>query len=319
MAFTRKSKNRRFERTHVLDVKLSALQRRRLMARILALALLVCFMLAVGVFVVMRGGDWLLRRLVYENPAFAIHQLDLQTDGVLSLEQLRAWAGVKLRDNVMAVDISRIKRDLEMVPIIESAAVERVLPHTLRIRICEREPIALVPLPPFRPGATNPPRAFFTLDAKGYFMFTVDAQQRSTPAPTNERMPVIVGIPPSDMRPGRPSESSQVHAALRLVQAFEQSPLKSRLDLIQIDVASPKVLLATSSQTNEIVFGLGDMDLQVRRWHAVMEQGQRLGRQLAWMDLSVANNVPVRWQETSLTGPVNSRTNQTTFNRKKHV
>ena len=62
-----------------------------------------------------RGGG--LRRLLYENPAFATHHLDVETDGVIAREQLRRWAGVKLEDNLLALDLERVKRDLELVPV----------------------------------------------------------------------------------------------------------------------------------------------------------------------------------------------------------
>ena len=56
-----------------------------------------------------------------------------------SADQLRRWAGVKPGENLFALDLARVKRDLEMVPLIDSVSVERVLPRTLRIRVTERE------------------------------------------------------------------------------------------------------------------------------------------------------------------------------------
>jgi len=35
----------------------------------------------------------------------------------------------------------------------------------------------------------------------------------------------------------------------------------------------------------------------------VHEYGQRAGKYVAWMDLSVANNVPARWLDPSLPAP----------------
>ena len=71
----------------------------------------------------------------------------MQTDGVISVDQLRRWAGVKPEENLLALDLARVKRDLEMVPLVQSVSVERILPRTLRIRITEREPIAQVNVP----------------------------------------------------------------------------------------------------------------------------------------------------------------------------
>jgi len=71
---------------------------------------------------------------VYSNKAFAIHEINIQTDGVLSTEQLGRWSGVKREQNLFALDLARVKRDLELIPSVASVSVERVLPHTLRIR-----------------------------------------------------------------------------------------------------------------------------------------------------------------------------------------
>src|SRR5260370_23798635 len=101
-----------------------------------------------GLLLVWRRGEWMVRRFVYENLGFAIHQLDVQTDGAIALEQLRSWAGVKLEDNLFALDLARVQRDLELVSVIQRASVERVFPHTLRLRVMERTPIAQFILPP---------------------------------------------------------------------------------------------------------------------------------------------------------------------------
>src|SRR4029434_5257057 len=144
MAFRRKHRNRLHRRGHVLDVKLRAAQRPQNRLRAFTFLVAVCFAVFATLFVTWRGGELLLRRSIYENKAFAIRKIEVETDGVLSPEQICAWAGVRAEANLMALDLARVKRDLELVPAIESAAVELILPGTLRIRVIEREPIARV-------------------------------------------------------------------------------------------------------------------------------------------------------------------------------
>src|SRR5881397_2696664 len=131
----RKARNRRFQRYHVLDVKLRASERRRVRLRAVGFGLAVMLAIFTALLVFWKGGDWLLRTLVYENTAFAIHHLDVQSDGEIALEQIRRWAGVKYNDNLLALDLARVRRDLELVPAIRAVSAERVLPHTLRIRV----------------------------------------------------------------------------------------------------------------------------------------------------------------------------------------
>jgi cell division septal protein FtsQ len=314
----RKRKNRRFGRTRVLDVKLSSAQRRQARLRKLALLLGTASCLLAGFLVVWRGGEWLLQRFVYENSAFAIHHLEVQTDGVISLQQLRHWAGVKLQDSLLALDLARVKRDLELAPMIQSAAVERVLPHTLRVRVTEREPIAQFIFPQIRAAGVHD-RGVYLLDAAGYVMLPLQPHQRSSPAPTNDRLPVLIGIQPSDLRPGIQAGSPQVRAALGLIEAFQYSSMTEVAELQHIDVTAPNVLQVTTTQGSEVTFGLADFDLQLRRWRQVYEYGQRAARHVAFLDLSVSNNVPARWLEASLVPPMSPRPSRQSHYRRKNV
>lgn len=317
--FKRRPKNRRFERKHVLDVKVSSVRRRQIWFRRLGMLIMGAFTIALAVFVIGQGGDWVLEKLVYTNPAFAIHTVDIETDGVLSREQLRSWAGVRLESNLMRLDLGRIKRDLELVPVIDSAAVERILPHTLRIRITERVPVAQVFLPAqWNDGRGRP--TVYTVDAHGFFMFPVEPGQREMQAASKEVLPALVGIPLADLRPGRCTDLPQVQAALRLLQAFEQSPMAGRVQIRQIDLSSPWMLKVGTDQKSTVIFSLENPEFQLRRWAAVHSYGMRANRQVAWMDLSVANNVPVRWQDEPAPAetPASLSPSDSTT-RKKHV
>ena len=320
MFFKSKRRNRRHSRGYVLDVKLSASQRRENRFRRVTLLLGSSLILFFTVFIVWRGGEMLLRRFVYENPAFAIRALDVETDGVLSPEQIRTWAGVRRNDNLLALDLARVERDLKLVPAIEAVSLERVLPGGLRVRVTEREPIAQVIQSQVR-AANGYEGGVYTLDANGYFMFPIEAVQRTTPVvQTNDHLPVIVGIPARDVRPGRQTETPQVKAALALVKEFERSPMAGLVDLKQIDVATPGVLLVTTVQGNELTFGLVDFDGQLRRWRSVHDYAQRFGKHITSMDLAVANNAPMLWTDvTGIPVPPRAKTPKTSPYKKKHV
>jgi len=313
----RKSRNRRFQRYHVLDVKLRSSERRRLRLRALGVALAISGAVFAALFFFWRGGDWMLRQLVYENAAFAIHHLDVQTDGVIALEQLRRWAGVKYDDNLLALDLARVRRDLELIPVIRSASAERVLPHTLRIRVIEREPIAQCAVP--QPGTTNAEPVIFLLDAEGFVMAPLRPDQRSTPASTNDHVPMLIGMQPRDLRAGRPVESPQTRAALNFLDAFQRSSMAGSVDIKQIDVGAPGTLPVVTEQSSEVIFGVGDFETQLRRWSVVVEHGRRTGKHVAWLDLSVMNNVPARWLEASLLPPMPPKSPKFAKTRRKNV
>ena len=316
--FKRKRKNRRLGREHVLDVKLRSSQVRVARTRMTAVALGAVFATVFGLYLLWRSGEWALDRLVYENAAFDIQEIDVQTDGIISVDQLRRWMGVRTGQNLFALDLARVKRDLELVSLVDSVSVERILPRTLRVRVNEREPLAQVNVPrPKQGGGVE--LAAYQLDIDGVTILPLDNAQRATPLPQPEQFPVLTGVSATDVQPGRRIENPQVQAALQLIVAFEHSPMVGLADLKSIDVSSPEVLVVTTGQGSEITFGLTDLDQQLRRWHRVFQAGQKEGKAIASLDLAVSNNLPTRWLEASAVPPVSPRLPKPYHSKKKHV
>jgi len=319
MWFKRRPKNRRLGRDQVLDVKLRSSQVRAKRTRLFALSMGGIFAVVFGLYLAYRVGGKALDKLVYENKAFALQELDVQTDGVISTDQLRRWAGVRLEENLLALDLARVKRDLELVPLVQSASVELILPHTLRVHVSEREPIAQINLPRPRPN-TNVELAVCQVAAAGWVMLPLDPRQRATPlSQPADQLPVLSGIDASFVQPGRRIEAPQVQAALQLVLAFEQSPMAGLVELKRIDVSSPDALVVTTGQGSEVTFGLSDIDQQLRRWHDIFDMGQKLSKAIATLDLAVTNNIPARWLEASAVPTSAPKPVKPSRNRKKHV
>jgi len=303
----------------VLDVQLRSSVLRAARTRFFALAAGGAFAAIFGTYLLWRLGNWGVNQLLYENKAFAIREIEVQTDGVISHDQLRRWARVKPGANLLALDLMDVKRNLEYVPFITSASVERVLPNTLRLRIIEREPIAQINLP--RPRATGGVElVVYRLDAEGYVTPALDPVQRSTPLfQPEEPLPVIVGANPHDLQPGRRVESLAVQSALRLITAFGCSPMFGLAELRRVDVGATGVLVVTTETGSEITFGLEDCGRQLLRWREIYDAGIRLQRVLASLDLAVTNNIPLRWLEASAVPSTPRKPAKPSPPRKKHV
>ncbi len=319
MWFKRKSKNRRLARNEVLDVKLRSSQVRAGRRRLLAMALGAAFATVFGLYLFWRTGEWALDRLVYHNKAFDLQEIDLRTDGVIAIDQLRRWAGVKPEENLLALDLARVKRDLELVPLVRSASVERILPHTLRIRVDEREPLAQIKVP--RPLANDSlDFAVLYLDEEGVVIPPLESRQRALPpGQSGEQFPLISGINPNHAQLGRRIEAPQVQAALQLILFFEQSPMAGLADLRRIDVSAPDVLVVTTSQGGVVTFGLQELDHQLRRWRGIFDAGQKLGKAIATLDLAVTDNIPARWLEASEVPPTAPTSPSPSRFKRKHV
>jgi len=298
MWFRRKQKNRRLHHFHVLDVKLRSDQVRATRVRMALILLLVPFCTIFGLYLLWRTGEWALDKFVYENSEFAVQHVEVKTDGMIAPDQLRRWSGVKLGDNLIALDLTAVKRNLELVSTIGSVSIERILPRTLKISVTERDPVAQVNIP--RAGASGGIAVeVFQLDADGYVMQPLDPRLCVIPlAQVNSQLPVISGLNVYQLRSGHRVELPQVQAALELIGAFGHSPMAGLVDLRRIDVSLPGAVVATTGQGGEITFGLNNLEQQLRRWREIYDLGQRMNKAVVSLNLAVSNNVPIRWMET---------------------
>jgi len=238
---------------------------------------------------------------------------------VIAPEQLRRWSGVRPGENLMALDLGAVKRNLELVSTIGSISVERVLPGTLRIRVTERRPVAQVDIPRPGPGG-GIGVTVFQLDAEGYVLQPLDPRQCVIPlAQIRNQLPVITGLNVYRLEPGQCVESPQALAALQLLAAFNRSAMAGPANLRRIDVSSPGVVMATTGQGAEITFGLDNLEQQLQRWREIYDLGQRMNKAIASLDLAVSNNVPVRWMETVAAPAALPEQNATPTIRRRNV
>jgi len=319
MWFKRQRKNRRLHRPHVLDVKLRSDQVRAERTRVAALTAGIVFGTVFGLYLVWRSGEWALNRFIYANPAFAIQHVEVKTDGVIAPDELRRWSGVKLGDNLIALDLASIKRNLELVSSIGSVSVERVLPRTVKISVTERAPVAQVDIP--RAGTAGGINvAVFQLDADGWVIQPLDPRLCVIPlAQVSDRLPVITGLNVYQLQPGHRVDLPQVRTALALIGAFGHSPMAGLVDLRRIDVSAPGVVVVTTDEGGEITFGLGDLDRQLRRWREIYDLGRQSNKAVAALDLAVSNNVPVRWMQAMMAPSVAPRPVAPANTRRKNV
>jgi cell division septal protein FtsQ len=295
MWFKREQKNRRLGRGHVLDVKMRSDQVRATRMRLATAAFALIFGTVFGLYLFWRAGEWTLDKFIYENSEFAIQQIDVQTDGKIPEDQIRRWSGVKPGQNLIALDLAAVKRNLEMVSVINSVSVERMLPRTLRIRVAERKAVAQVDVP-CADNKNGLSLSIFQLDGNGCVMQPMDPNLRVVSlAQVDSSLPVLTGLSVFQLQPGHCIVSAEALAALKLIQAFDHSPMVGLADFQRVDVSQPQVVIVTTTQGCEITFGLDNLQQQLARWREIYDFGRRTNKTIAAADLAVGNNIPVRW------------------------
>jgi cell division protein FtsQ len=305
-------------REFVLDVKLRSSQVRARRVRSAALLLGGLFVTVACVCLAWRATEWGLDLLLYKNKAFAVTDLDVQTDGAIAPDQLRRWTGVQLGENLFALDLVTVRRNLQLVSMIQSVSVEKVLPHSLRVRVTEREPVARLSIA--RPGAAGALELSpLFLDSDGYVILPLAPAQCSGGVAPNDQLPTIIGINANEVQGGRRMELPQVRAALELILAFQRSSMQGLIDIATVDASATDVLVIKTGQGSEVTFGLSDPEQQLLRWQAIFEKGQQMNKAIATLDLAVSNSIPATWLEASALPPVPVKSSKPFRPRKKHV
>lgn len=308
------------EKRQALEVRARSKSARAFRLKLALNALAISAGLVLVLLTVWKGGEVLLERYVYTNPSFAVADLRIKTDGIIPAEQIRRWAGVKRGDNLLSLNLPRIKRSLELVPLIESASVERHLPRRLVITVIERKPIARVLVFQRSAGGGLEPSSFY-LDRQG--MVIPPYARNLNPRAFDEAirwLPNLAGIEGAQLRPGHKVAQREVLRALEWVAEFRESGMAGRVDVTTVEISDSGTLEIATAQGNHVTFSTRPFAGQFARWRTVHEYALRNSKRIARLDLAVTNYVPAKLID--LTNAPPSALHQPrgeSPNRKKHV
>ena len=226
--------------------------------------------------------------------------MDYRTDGNISENQLQDWGGVRKGDNLLSIDLLRIKRNIELTPRVKMASVERILPDTLQVRVTERVPMAQIWV--WQRGGDGPGGydcVRLQVDESGHVMPPIAGRSVVIPEQQAEwSLPVIAGIELKTLRslaPGRAADLPKLQSALNLIRAYRRSSLAGEIDLRVVDLSQPRILRVTTGDGGQIDLATSRLSQQFSRWARIRAHGEKFGFAIETMDLSVTNNVPVRW------------------------
>jgi cell division septal protein FtsQ len=215
-------------------------------------------------------------RLFARNDKFTIREIEVTTTGTLPVSNLREYAGVAEGQNLFAVDIEQIARNIERTPRVRSAEVRRVLPDKLSIRVHERVAIARI-----AEGATGLPMA---VDRDGFVL-----------GPSVGRgLPIISGLAEKGLAPGSIIRDSRALDALEALHVCEQTKLGTLLNIQAINVKHPDYLDLALASGARVDIGRDRIAWRLEKLADLISTHRELGMELEYADLTVDRNFPVR-------------------------
>lgn len=240
------------------------------------------------------AGRWGVNRLVYENPRFAITDITVDSKGVIPRFVVLQFAGIKPGQNIFAVNIERAAQNLAMIPMVRRVEVRREMPNRLVIELEERLPVARVQGPT---GLANP--LPFFMDREGVIFKPIALSDGSVlQVPGLERLPLLVGVPATDLRVGKPLGSDQALRAVELMDKLAQSAAGALLEVDTIHVGRPRELQLVTKERMVVRLATEDFTPQLRRLVAIITWSDQRRRPLQMVDLTVPRGVPVTFAGT---------------------
>ena len=258
----RGNRRRRSLRTTMLNVSARASeQRAERMHRAGAIVLLLAVLGTAG-WLASVGTQQAARMLFSANPLFTIRRLDVSSDGRLTPELLRQYAGVAQGDNLFAGDVRRIREGLGAVPVVKEVEVNRTLPDAMSVRVVERTPLARIVMP-----STGLQLA---VDREGWVL---------GPGSASVALPMLSGYATPGLRPGVQVKGAEIGDALELLDLCDRTRLSQHVPIREVrreDAESMRLFLAGGE---EALLPREDMTNRVSRLADLVRQIRGSSRQ----------------------------------------
>ncbi len=286
----RLSTSRQRRQQHLLDVKVRARKASAQRTQKMFFGFCLFILLGGGLGGVVFGAKRALNALFFENPDYAVKNIEVSVDGKLTRDAVLQAAKLTDGINIFSVNLPQIQEKLGKLPQVEESHIERILPDKVAITIRERRPVAWL-MPEASAGSFNFNNAYL-VDRRGILLKT------KTLVPEYLTLPLIIGANVNGCLPGQPVEADEVKAALEILRASSEI-LPGRLQFQTIDVSKGYALVATDKQHTSITFRPDQIEEQFHRLEPILNYCEHNSKELQTVNLVPQRNIPVTFVQAA--------------------
>ena len=247
-------------------------------------SLVLAMIVAVGIGLHL-GINLVLDQVLYSNPRYSLNEIDIEPHGRFSERVIRQAAGLEEeKQNLWTLNLPQIRQNLEKLPYVSSAKIERHFPDKIIIFITERVPVVKIVGQNIDLGT----RETFYLDRDGIVLKPREDE-------TDQQLPEVVGLtdPGTEMEPGMKLEQSGLESALQILDAIDHSKLHTVIDIRTINLKDPLSITMVTTQDMSITFRLDCIDQQLLRLTEVFHDYDGQPRAIRTIDLTPDRNDPI--------------------------
>lgn len=228
------------------------------------------------------GIAFVLDHVLYDNPRYVLDKIDIEPRGHIEEYLIRQAAGLERGQNLWTLNLHQISHDLEKLPYVSSARVERHFPDKITIFIKERVPVVKIVGLNIDLGT----RETFYIDRQGVVL-------KPRPNEAVPLLPEVIGLTDAELEPGTKLEQPRLSKAMDIIDAIDHSQLHTSIDIRTIDLSDPLSITMVTRQDMSITFRLDYIDQQLQRLMQIVEYPNFQLRQIHTVDLTPDTNVPV--------------------------
>lgn len=212
-------------------------------------------------------------RAILTSTYFGLKEIVVTGEKRVKKDEIKALSGVRIGENILAMDLKGISKRIEGQPWIERANVRRILPTGLSLDVKEREPFAILKAD-----------TFYYVDRGGTpFKELDEGDERS--------FPLITGLKKEDIE-GDESVRDLLMKTLDFIET-ESGEWPADISVSEFNVNRSHGITVFSEGT-EIRIGFGEYKVKLKRLKRAMEDLKARGKTAVYIDLTYTGQVVVR-------------------------
>jgi cell division septal protein FtsQ len=232
------------------------------------------FAVGCGVVVLLAMGF----RLLIVSDFLKLKDVIVETGERLDRQEILPLIDLRQGDSLITINLGRIRRKIQGHPLVEQASVERMFPHSLRIRIRERQPVARVLLD----------KRAFLVDAKGS-LFAPSTRESYV------EWPPLKGLRKTDFEQ-RPEVCLRILKKGTELIGILKSWREWRIREVGLDL-DRGIRLILRDLPFHVLLGFDHLEKRVHRLAKILNHLKREGLQdqVQWIDLRYSNKAFVKF------------------------
>ncbi len=228
---------------------------------------------------VLGGGTYALYDYVIKSGTYNVHTIRVKGTKVVAEEEVALASTITTSDNVVFLDTSSAKQNIEAIPYIKTCKITRQFPDMVIINVVEREPVA----------ALLVENHIFEIDSDCVILQELEmSAQHAGPLISNLSN---LGIP----EPGMELDLEELDFALTVWDAFSQVSMSKDVTVSELYIASDEPSLTVLMFCNELAFeirwGRGDSLLQAKRLNTLWEEKDKKIECTQYLDLRFGSDL----------------------------